>query len=71
MRFWVVDTTEDDEPVDPGHCFDEADLWPALGLAVRAPSIHNSQLWRWRIGPRRVDLYTDLVRGCLDRSGRP
>ena len=29
--------------------FDEADLRTALSMAIRAPSIHNSQPWRWRI----------------------
>ena len=35
--------------------FDDAVLWAALRSAVRAPSIHNSQPWRWRIRPHGVD----------------
>ncbi|MCB0943436.1 MAG: NAD(P)H nitroreductase, partial [Mycobacterium sp.] len=31
-------------------------------LAVRAPSIHNSQPWRWRVGERTVHLYADAER---------
>jgi hypothetical protein len=42
--------------------FDEADLRTALSLAIRAPSIHNSQPWRWRIRPHGVELYTDATR---------
>jgi Nitroreductase family len=31
----------------------------ALELATRAPSVHNSQPWRWRIADRSVHLYAD------------
>jgi nitroreductase len=31
----------------------------ALSLAVRAPSVHNSQPWLWRVGPHSVHLYAD------------
>ncbi|WP_330252691.1 NAD(P)H nitroreductase [Nocardia sp. NBC_00565] len=34
----------------------------ALALAVRAPSVRNSQPWRWRIGDRCVHLYSDPTR---------
>jgi nitroreductase len=30
-----------------------------LALAVRAPSAHNSQPWRWRVGDATVQLYAD------------
>jgi hypothetical protein len=52
--------------------FDSAALWAALGLAIRAPSIHNSQPWRWRIGPHGVDLSTDATRRLFgtDPDGR-
>lgn len=31
----------------------------ALALASRAPSVHNSQPWLWRLGPGFVHLYSD------------
>ncbi|MET1061008.1 MAG: hypothetical protein ABWX84_15510 [Nocardioides sp.] len=31
-------------------------------LACRAPSVHNTQPWSWRIGPDRIDLYADWSR---------
>jgi hypothetical protein len=31
----------------------------AVALAVRAPSVHNAQPWRWRIGESTVHLYAD------------
>lgn len=31
----------------------------ALSLAVRAPSIHNSQPWRWRVGEKSLHLYAE------------
>lgn len=31
----------------------------ALMLAVRAPSIHNSQPWQWRVGDRGLHLYAN------------
>ena len=52
--------------------FDERLLDDALIRAVRAPSIHNSQPWRWQVGPRGVDLYTDATRRLprTDPDGR-
>jgi len=41
-------------------------------LALRAPSIHNSQPWRWRVHGDRVDLYADRSRmlAVADPEGR-
>ena len=52
--------------------FDESVLNDALVRAVRAPSVHNSQPWRWRVGPHGVDLYTDATRRLprTDPAGR-
>ncbi|MEV6339375.1 NAD(P)H nitroreductase [Nocardia vinacea] len=41
---------------------DDHTVKAALALAVRAPSVHNTQPWRWRIGDRSVHLYLDPTR---------
>ena len=44
----------------------------AIHLACRAPSLHNSQPWRWVVGEAAVDLFADherVVRSA-DRSSR-
>lgn len=55
-------TGPDDDPV----------VVPALQLACRAPSVHNSQPWRWRVGQRTVELHADLSRRlpATDPDGR-
>lgn len=35
----------------------------AISLALRAPSIHNTQPWRWRVGESTIHLYLDPGRG--------
>ncbi len=44
----------------------------AIRLACRAPSLHNSQPWRWIVGKVAVDLFADYRRvvRSADRSGR-
>lgn len=44
----------------------------AVERALRAPSVHNTQPWRWRIGDRRVDLFVDRGRQLVatDPGGR-
>ena len=51
---------------------DVATLRRAIEYAIRAPSIYNSQPWRWRIDPDRVDLFADPDRHLLaiDPDGR-
>lgn len=51
---------------------DQRTVRTALALAVRAPSIHNSQPWRWVVGPRSVHLHADLRRWlpATDAQGR-
>jgi hypothetical protein len=51
---------------------DAAALLGAIELAVRAPSVYNSQPWRWRVGPGGVDLFADPDRHLLaiDPDGR-
>ena len=44
----------------------------AVALATRAPSIHNSQPWRWQISGQTVHLYADTSRWlpATDADGR-
>lgn len=51
---------------------DETTLRAALSLATRAPSIHNTQPWRWRLAEDSLHLYADpdrLLRAA-DPDGR-
>src|SRR5262245_55585129 len=41
------------------HFPDAETLRSALALATRAPSVHNSQPWRWRVGEHSLHLYSD------------
>ncbi|HEX7307669.1 Acg family FMN-binding oxidoreductase [Lentzea sp.] len=41
---------------------DENTVRAALALACRAPSVHNSQPWRWEIGAHSLHLYADRTR---------
>lgn len=34
----------------------------ALGLAIRAPSVHNTQPWRWRVTATGIQLFADTGR---------
>lgn len=48
-------------------------LMRVLGLACRAPSVHNTQPWRWRIAtPTTLELYADPTRRLrvADPEGR-
>ncbi len=42
-----------------GHFPDNETLRSALSLANRAPSVHNSQPWQWRLGEASVHLYAN------------
>jgi hypothetical protein len=42
-----------------------------LAIAARAPSVHNTQPWRFAVGPHAIDLYADPARKLSqDRDGR-
>src|SRR2546423_300252 len=47
-------------------------LHSAVELAVRAPSVHNTQPWRWRIDSNTVELFADRSRQlpATDPEGR-
>jgi len=38
----------------------------ALTLATQAPSVRNSQPWRWQIGPQSLQLFADFSRNLPD-----
>ncbi|RDI55238.1 Acg family FMN-binding oxidoreductase [Nocardia mexicana] len=42
---------------------DRGTVHAALASAVRAPSVHNTQPWLWRVGDTTVHLYADTSRG--------
>ncbi|HEX6343268.1 Acg family FMN-binding oxidoreductase [Umezawaea sp.] len=41
---------------------DETTVRAAVTMACRAPSVHNSQPWRWRFGPEGLHLFADPSR---------
>ncbi len=51
---------------------EQSTIHAALEMAVRAPSLHNSQPWRWRIGERSIHLFADHSRmlQATDPEGR-
>ncbi|GAB1516744.1 Acg family FMN-binding oxidoreductase [Actinophytocola sp. KF-1] len=51
---------------------DRENLRTAITLAVRAPSVHNTQPWQWRIDDESVHLFADWTRHvpATDPAGR-
>jgi nitroreductase len=51
---------------------DAATIQAALEVACRAPSVHNTQPWRWALARHSVHLFADRSRqlAVIDRSGR-
>jgi nitroreductase len=54
------------------HFPDCASIQSVLSLASRAPSVHNTQPWRWRVGSDRLHLYAErgLHLPSADPDGR-
>jgi nitroreductase len=54
------------------HFPDAGTIRTVLGLASRAPSVHNSQPWRWLVGTESLHLYSDPDRQLpnIDPDGR-
>lgn len=74
-----TDTPDLLSPADPRYRGEDAEeavdprtVRSALALATRAPSVHNSQPWRWRVGRRTIHLHPDLRRWLpvTDSDGR-
>ena len=51
--------------------YDDMDLWRAAEAAVRAPSLHNSQPWRFRLRDGAIEVAADAARQLpvADRTG--
>ncbi|SSC25764.1 Nitroreductase-like, partial [Klenkia terrae] len=56
----------------PGTALHPDDVLQLVDLAQRAPSVHNTQPWRWRLDPAGLQLFADLDRAlpATDPSGR-
>ena len=54
------------------HFPDAGTIRTVLALASRAPSVHNTQPWRWLVGTQSLHLYSDVSRQLpnIDPDGR-
>ncbi len=43
----------------PANYPDLETLYAAVSLAIRAPSVHNTQPWRWRVAPHSAHLFAE------------
>ncbi|MFE4457467.1 Acg family FMN-binding oxidoreductase [Nocardia tengchongensis] len=61
-----------DDDVRGGPAPDPGTVSAAIELAARAPSVHNTQPWRWRFDGHRLDLFADAERllSAADPLGR-
>jgi nitroreductase len=69
MLEWSIDRVDD--TVGPGN-LSESSLRACVLAAIAAPSIHNSQPWRFRIRAGGIDVYADPARrlDVIDPFGR-
>lgn len=60
------------EAIPVPQCLDPENVHGALELAVRAPSVHNSQPWRFVVGSQSIALHADPTRQltATDPDGR-
>lgn len=72
VRFSTYRTNPDERQAMTRTHPDPETLRSALALASRAPSVHNSQPWLWRVGQETVHLYADESRRLphTDPDGR-
>jgi len=54
----------------PGTMVDTGVITDALRLACRAPSLHNSQPWRWVLEGDSLHLFVDLDRSFAELTAR-
>lgn len=55
-------SSDNPETSSTGEFPDAETIRTALSLAIRAPSVHNSQPWHWKVGEESLHLYADLLR---------
>lgn len=70
--FWVV-TANSAKGAEVATDFPDGEtIRSALSLAIRAPSVHNSQPWQWRVGAHSLHLYANhhLLLPHTDPDGR-
>ncbi|GGN77685.1 NAD(P)H nitroreductase [Nocardia rhizosphaerihabitans] len=72
VRFLVSEATYSERQAMTRTHPDQETLRSALALASRAPSVHNTQPWLWRVGHETLHLYADESRRLphTDPDGR-
>ena len=49
---------------------DAGTIRTVLALASRAPSVHNTQPWRWLVGSESLHLYSDVEPATAQHGSR-
>ena len=67
-----IDGAPRSDPTDPEPLLGPDEVSTLLRAATRAPSLHNSQPWKFTVGPRHVELFADTSRHLrhADSNGR-